>query len=201
MLYAVELYSSGWWESYAATFEIAWVAACAPTVWRARDEWLALFSFRRIEGEHVLLVGVGLCLLGFFLIEYFWFARTLRVTLLTWPVAFSVKGLPPAAIVALLVAFRPIVEELFFRGFVQIRLERVMTPGRALIAQAMLFAAARGVDGAVVSYLLLGLTLGWVRHRARNLYAPLALHVIYAAWVTLAGLGYLSGPFALELYY
>jgi membrane protease YdiL (CAAX protease family) len=144
-----------------------------PFVWRARDEWLPLFSARRTKAEHLLLACICFFVLGLFLTEYLWLARKVRVALFSWPVWFSMKGLPPAAVVGLLVAFRPFVEELFFRGFVQTRFERVMTARHALIAQAMLFSAAHGVDGAVVNDLLVGLTLGWLRSRARNIYAPL----------------------------
>ena len=198
-LCAIQFLSAGFWGNYAAALELAWTVACASFVWKARGDWLDLLR-RRFTGRDWLLVAVSLLLLCLFMNEYVWFARKVRVDLASWPASFLDKGLPQALVLALLVVFRPLVDELFFRGFAQGRFERVMPAGQAVIAQAMLFSAARGADDAVVSHVVVGLALGWVRHRARNLYAPLAVHVSYSAWVTLSELGYLEGPLALKPY-
>jgi membrane protease YdiL (CAAX protease family) len=198
-LYAVEVYSSGWLSRYAVALEFAWVAACVPLVWRARGEWLGLLRRARLKNKDLLFVSGCVLALCAFTSELHWFAGKAEVVLPNRAGWFLEWGLPPALVLVLLAGWVPLVEELVFRGFLQSRFERVMSPRHALIAQAMLFSAAQGFEDTILWYAVIGVTLGWLRHRSRNLYAPLLLHVIYAAWVTLSGLGYLSGPLALEL--
>jgi hypothetical protein len=137
----VQCYSEGWWGNYAAALELAWAAVCGWLVWKARGDWLELLR-AKVKGGDWLPIGICLVLLALFMNEYVWSARELRVDLASWPTWFSAKGLPPALVLVLLAAFRPVVDELFFRGFAQSRFERVMPAGQALNAQAICSSAS-----------------------------------------------------------
>ncbi len=126
-----------------------------------------------------------------FIQGYFRLAHAFGVEELGTAEAYLLEGWPEVAIFLLLVGWAPLVEELLFRGFVQSRLQRVTTPGSALVAQAVLFSAVHAVPGSLVSHAVIGLALGFLRNRTGTLYAPFVLHASYNAWVTLSELGYL----------
>lgn len=83
-------------------------------------------------------------------------------------------------------------EEFLFRGALQTRLRLFLTPPRALAAQALLFGlwhlrsntaafggnVLAGVAWCIVSQGFIGLALGYVFHRTRNLVAPTVAHVM-----------------------
>jgi membrane protease YdiL (CAAX protease family) len=83
-------------------------------------------------------------------------------------------------------------EEFLFRGALQTRLSKVVSPLTALIAQALLFGAwhvasnTRGLDGSLltglaacfVSQAVIGLCAGLLFQRTRNLLAPSVMHVV-----------------------
>ena len=86
-------------------------------------------------------------------------------------------------------------EEFLFRGALQTRLRRLMSPAWALVLQAVLFGVWHvglgygnyGEPGGVISALastiafqaVLGLAFGYIFERSRNLFAPSVFHVLY----------------------
>ncbi len=86
-------------------------------------------------------------------------------------------------------------EEFLFRGALQTRLRRLMSPGWALVLQAVIFGvwhvglgySSFGEPGGVLTALAstlafqmgLGLAFGYIFERSRNLIAPSVFHVLY----------------------
>lgn len=78
----------------------------------------------------------------------------------------------------------PICEELFFRGYLMGAFAKV---GRrkAVLAAALLFAAAHGVDAAFLPRFLFGCLLGAMAQRTGSILAPMLMHGCYNAAVLL----------------
>ena len=84
----------------------------------------------------------------------------------------------------LMVVLAPVLEELFFRGFLQSWLRRYLRRGHAIGLSAFLFALAHLQQGiANLLYLpaifLLGLFLGYLFERERTLLASITLHALF----------------------
>ena len=77
------------------------------------------------------------------------------------------------------VILAPTAEEVFFRGVVLNAWLREAGRRWAYIGSATLFAAIHVSLVALLPIFLLGLTLGWVYERKRNLLAPIALHATF----------------------
>ena len=80
----------------------------------------------------------------------------------------------------------PICEELFFRGYLMGAFAKAGR-GRAIAAAALLFAAAHGVDAALLPRFLLGCLLGGMARRTGSILAPMLMHGCYNAAVLLLG--------------
>ncbi len=86
-----------------------------------------------------------------------------------------------------LVAVSPAVgEELLFRGAVLGGLRRDQKPFKALLVQALLFAAAHASIHRFLPTLFVGFCAGWLRLRSDSLYVAMAFHATYNAWVVTA---------------
>jgi membrane protease YdiL (CAAX protease family) len=81
----------------------------------------------------------------------------------------------------------PLFEELLFRGFLLPSLTRYMPVSGAIVLSSFIFAAAHLSLSEVLPLMVLGMVLGVVYTRSRNLLAPMLLH---SAWnsVTMLGL-------------
>ncbi len=86
------------------------------------------------------------------------------------------------AIVA--VGLVPVVEEWFFRGVVQQGLVATMGATGGILVTALFFALAQGAGltpqswaALIAQTLVLGVTLGYARHRTGSLLAPIVLHI------------------------
>lgn len=81
----------------------------------------------------------------------------------------------------------PLFEEVLFRGFLLPSLTRYMPVGGAIVLSSFIFAAAHLSLSEVLPLMVLGMVLGVVYTRSRNLLAPMLLH---SAWnsVTMIGL-------------
>jgi uncharacterized protein len=80
----------------------------------------------------------------------------------------------------------PLVEELIFRGFLFVPLERMWGANAAIWATAILFATIhvpqlRGGVPQIIIIFLVGLILSWVRARTGSLAAPYYMHLAYNA--------------------
>ena len=88
-----------------------------------------------------------------------------------------------AAASALAIVAAPIVEELFFRGFVLQGLTRHMTPVKAALLSSALFALAHVRPVTYVPIFLIGLVLAFVFLKTRSLPLAMAAHAVYNAVV------------------
>ena len=88
-----------------------------------------------------------------------------------------------AAASALAIVAAPIVEELFFRGFVLQGLTRHMTPLKAALLSSALFALAHVRPVTYVPIFLIGLVLAFVFLKTRSLPLAMAAHAVYNAVV------------------
>lgn len=81
----------------------------------------------------------------------------------------------------------PLFEEFLFRGFLLPSLTRYMSVSRAIVLSSFIFALAHLSLSEVLPLMVLGMILGVVYTRSRNLLAPMLLH---SAWnsVTMLGL-------------
>ncbi|HLO89449.1 MAG TPA: type II CAAX endopeptidase family protein [Nostocaceae cyanobacterium] len=73
----------------------------------------------------------------------------------------------------------PLFEELLFRGFLLPSLTRYLSVGGAIFASSLLFAAAHLSLSEIIPLTALGMVLGTVYTRSRNLLAPMLLHSLW----------------------
>ncbi|MSR62271.1 MAG: CPBP family intramembrane metalloprotease [Planctomycetes bacterium] len=71
----------------------------------------------------------------------------------------------------------PLIEELFFRGFLLSALSQVVGERRALLYVSAVFAALHGLPGLPV-LLALSLFLGWLQLRTRSIFVPWLAHAL-----------------------
>lgn len=77
----------------------------------------------------------------------------------------------------------PIVEECVFRGAIERKLlERDWNPWWAIVISALLFAVFHGNLAQGVTAFILGLFLGWVYYRTRNLWLCIFVHAVNNTW-------------------
>jgi membrane protease YdiL (CAAX protease family) len=74
--------------------------------------------------------------------------------------------------------FAPIVEELFFRGFLWWVLEKLLSARLAFMITTVLFAIAHLDILHVIAVFPLGLLFGFLRLKTKSLWAPLLAHVL-----------------------
>lgn len=81
----------------------------------------------------------------------------------------------------------PLFEETLFRGFLLPSLTRYMSQGWAIVASSFLFAIAHLSLSEVLPLMTLGMVLGFVYTRSRNLLSPMLLHSLWNS-ATMIGL-------------
>ncbi|MBX6365132.1 MAG: CPBP family intramembrane metalloprotease [Gemmatimonadetes bacterium] len=86
----------------------------------------------------------------------------------------------------------PFVEEAFFRGYIQRRLERAIGAPAAVAITALVFAAAHGANPAPVAQLIMGLILGYAAYVTRSLWPAVLVHVVHNSTL-IAGYSLLAG--------
>ncbi len=74
-------------------------------------------------------------------------------------------------------------EEAGFRGVMQTMLLKAVTPGKAIAVSSLLFAAAHFSFFGFPYLFLVGLLLGWVRHRTGSIYPGIIIHAAHNAVV------------------
>lgn len=101
--------------------------------------------------------------------------------LFSWPTMFF------------LVAIQPIGEEIYFRGFLFDKIENFAGGAFAVVITALLFGIAHmsyGKEIPVIMIILMGLVLGFIVYKTRNLYSSLIAHIAFnLTSFTLAYLG------------
>ena len=101
--------------------------------------------------------------------------------LFSWPTMFF------------LVAIQPIGEEIYFRGFLFDKIENYAGGPIAVVITAVLFGIAHmsyGKEIPVIMIILMGLILGYIVYKTRNLYSSIIAHIVFnVTSFTLAYLG------------
>ena len=101
--------------------------------------------------------------------------------LFSWPTLFF------------LIAIQPIGEEIFFRGFLYDKIENYAGGEFAVVITAVLFGIAHmsyGKEIPVIMIILMGLVLGFIVYKTRNLYSSIIAHIVFnVTSFTLAYLG------------
>jgi len=90
--------------------------------------------------------------------------------LFSWPTMFFLVG------------FQPIAEEFFFRGFLFEKIEKFAGGAIAIVFTAFLFGLAHMSYGKlfpVVMPILIGIILGYIVYRTKNLYSSIIAHVVF----------------------
>ena len=77
------------------------------------------------------------------------------------------------------VIIAPVIEEIFFRGFLYTFLKNNMTPGFALVASAGIFAVAHANVGSIVQLWVLGCALGLAYEHTGSLLLPIGIHGLF----------------------
>jgi membrane protease YdiL (CAAX protease family) len=142
----------------------------------------AAFRLRPVGGKILFELFYLSVLLFFFLKFYFgvfdyfhWPTVHLSESYLKvgWPIwsIFVINAVQPG-----------IFEEIAFRGIIQTRLNRILPWKEALLIQAALFSILHLSVMILVSHFLMGLLLGWVRLKTRQVYWGMLMHM---AWNSL----------------
>ena len=90
--------------------------------------------------------------------------------LFSWPTMFFLVGI------------QPIAEEFFFRGFLFDKIEKFAGGAIALVATAFLFGLAHMSYGKlfpVIMPIFIGIILGYIVYRTKNLYSSIIAHVVF----------------------
>ena len=90
--------------------------------------------------------------------------------LFSWPTMFFLVG------------FQPIAEEIFFRGFLFDKIEKFAGGIFAIVITAFLFGLAHMSYGKifpVVMPILIGLILGYIVYKTKNLYSSIIAHIVF----------------------
>jgi membrane protease YdiL (CAAX protease family) len=92
-----------------------------------------------------------------------------------------------------LIAIQPIGEEIYFRGFLFDKIENFAGGAFAVVITAVLFGIAHmsyGKEIPVIMIIIMGLVLGYIVYKTRNLYTSIITHVLFnITSFTLAYLG------------
>lgn len=151
---------------------------------RARLDWRRLFGGRGIPREFVpllaviipvVLITIGAAIAVFIPLSYV-APEFVERTILDAGALFEVRTISDWLEVAVLtVLVAPIVEELFFRGFLLHRWARRWSTLTAVIASSALFAV---LHGEWIGHFLFGVVMSALYLRTRRLWMPIAAHAI-----------------------
>lgn len=114
---------------------------------------------------------------------YFWMVMQLGWDLEGYLPQYQEHGWPLWTAYLMICIMPAIFEELAFRGFIQGRMEHVLSRSEALILQAILFSVLHMSPLIFLSHFVLGLALGIVRLRTGSLYPGMMMHAVWNAVV------------------
>jgi membrane protease YdiL (CAAX protease family) len=135
------------------------------------------FRWRPLRGP-LLLELLGLSVLLFFFLKLYFGA----FDFFHWPTiqlseSYLKAGWPIWSIFLINAVQPGIFEEIAFRGILQTRLNRILSWKEALFIQAALFSILHLSVMILVSHFMMGLLLGWVRLRTRQVYWGMLMHM------------------------
>jgi membrane protease YdiL (CAAX protease family) len=178
------------------------ILVVAAVRWRAGPDWRRALALARPAPGAAPAPGLtphrlALLLLVWPLIHITWVTGT--ADLLNMPIRRHTSLAPglttgaAALWLAYVLILAPIAEELLVRGALYERARRFLSPGAAIAATGLLFAAAHLTPAGIarpLSLIPLALVLGWVRWRSGRLWPGILLH----AWSNLAMIAYVLWP-------
>jgi ABC-2 type transport system permease protein/sodium transport system permease protein len=95
------------------------------------------------------------------------------------------RGISPAWILLALALVPGVCEEFFFRGMLYSSLRSITSPWRTILISAVVFGLFHVVAGTILAperflpSMMLGMVLGWVRHRTQSVVPCMALHTVH----------------------
>lgn len=95
------------------------------------------------------------------------------------------RGISPVWILLALALVPGVCEELFFRGMLYSSLRSITSPWRTILISAVVFGLFHVVAGTILAperflpSMMLGVVLGWVRHRTQSVVPCMALHTVH----------------------
>jgi membrane protease YdiL (CAAX protease family) len=125
---------------------------------------------------------------------YFWLVMQLGGEFEGYLPQYQEHGWPLWTAYLMICVMPAIFEELAFRGFIQGRMERVLSRSEALILQAILFSVLHMSPLIFLSHFVLGLALGLVRLRTGSLYPGMMMHAVWNAVVLVEEQFFLEVP-------
>lgn len=72
----------------------------------------------------------------------------------------------------------PIVEEIFFRGFIQEQLQKITSSKVAILIQALIFSLAHLEPQVVIPLTIIGTIMGYIYHKTNSIYPTIIFHSI-----------------------
>jgi membrane protease YdiL (CAAX protease family) len=72
----------------------------------------------------------------------------------------------------------PIVEEVFFRGFIQEQLQKITSSKAAIFVQALIFSLAHLEFKVIIPLTIIGAIMGYIYHKTNSIYPTIIFHSI-----------------------
>lgn len=72
----------------------------------------------------------------------------------------------------------PIIEEIFFRGFIQEQLQKITSSKMAILIQALIFSLAHLELQVIIPLTIIGAILGYIYHKTNSIYPTIVFHSI-----------------------
>jgi membrane protease YdiL (CAAX protease family) len=86
-----------------------------------------------------------------------------------------------------------LVEEIAFRGVIFDSLDDLLGRRELIIATALMFMILHLAMLSIIFLVVMGLSLGWLRHRSGSIWPPVALHFLHNSIVILWSLALTAG--------
>jgi membrane protease YdiL (CAAX protease family) len=131
-----------------------------------------------LETVLVALIAAPSLTLGFWLLGQLGFETYSGYLDVYWQ-----SGVPIWVGFAAIALVTPVLEELLFRGLIQPKLERIVSPTEALIVQAALFSALHLSPVILITHFGMGLAFGWLRRGTGSVFPGMVLHAAWNGWV------------------
>jgi len=132
--------------------------------------------------SYIEIIG-ALIFIFVFMWLYFKLASFFGISELTYLDDFKNHNWPVWSTFIVVCLLPGIFEELAFRGYIMMRLEKVGSEKEALILQAAMFSILHMLPAVFISHFVIGLILGMVRLKCRSLYPGMLIHTLWNAIV------------------
>ncbi len=139
-------------------------------------------KFKKPELKLVIELA-GLCVASYlFLTAYFKVFELLGISTINTNSSYAEAGWPVWSFFVMTALLPGVIEEIAFRGIIQSRLQGFLFRWEAIILQAALFSVIHLSPAIFVSHFVMGLLLGWARHRFGHIYFGIILHILWNSY-------------------